>query len=212
MADRTIGELPVADHLDDESLLVVEQQGEARSIQGRLVRHFAEAATEESVRAAQVAAEQAEQSAQNAADSAAQAEASGASAAGSAAQAERSAASAAIDADVAADSATAAESWAQGGTGTRPGEDTDNAEYWASRAQAYAQQDSVPPVEGVYNVVLTDNVTGGRYALVVNNGVLTLLGVSDTLESTNMTLVDGATGVAYDLIVESGVLKLEEVS
>lgn len=212
MADRTIGELPVADHLDDKSLLVVEQQGEARSIQGKLVRRFAEVATEESVRAAQVAAEQAEQSAQNAADSAAQAEAFGAAAAGSAAQAEGSAASAAIDADAAADSAAAAESWAQGGTGTRPGEDTDNAEYWASRAQAYAQQASVPPVQGVYNVVLTDNVTGGRYALVVNNGVLTLLGVSDTLESTNMTLVDGATGVAYDLIVESGVLKIEEVS
>lgn len=73
MADRTIGELPVADHLDDESLLVVEQQGEARSIQGLLVRRFAEAATEGAVQAAQAAAEQAEQSAQDAANSAAQA-------------------------------------------------------------------------------------------------------------------------------------------
>lgn len=73
MADRTIGELPVADHLDDESLLVVEQQGEARSIQGLLVRRFAEAATEGAVQAAQAAAEQAEQSAQDAANSADQA-------------------------------------------------------------------------------------------------------------------------------------------
>lgn len=73
MADRTIGELPVADHLDDESLLVVEQQGEARSIQGLLVRRFAEAATEGAVQAAQDAAEQAEQSAQDAANSADQA-------------------------------------------------------------------------------------------------------------------------------------------
>ena len=53
MADRTIGELPVADHLDDESLLVVEQQGESRSIQGLLVRRFAEAATEGAAQAAQ---------------------------------------------------------------------------------------------------------------------------------------------------------------
>ena len=73
MADRTIGELPVADHLDDESLQVVEQQGEARSIQGLLVRRFAEAATEGAVQAAQAAAEQAEQSAQDAANSADQA-------------------------------------------------------------------------------------------------------------------------------------------
>ena len=73
MADRTIGELPVGDHLDVESLLVVDQQGEARSIQGLLVRRFAEAATEGAVQAAQAAAEQAEQSAQDAANSADQA-------------------------------------------------------------------------------------------------------------------------------------------
>lgn len=39
----------------------------------------------------------------------------------------------------AAASATLAESWAVGGTGTRPGEDTDNAEYWASEAQRVSQ-------------------------------------------------------------------------
>lgn len=39
----------------------------------------------------------------------------------------------------AAASATLAESWAAGGTGTRPGENTNNAEYWAQQAQAVAQ-------------------------------------------------------------------------
>lgn len=39
----------------------------------------------------------------------------------------------------AAASATLAESWAVGGTGTRPGEDTNNAEYWASEAQRVSQ-------------------------------------------------------------------------
>ena len=39
----------------------------------------------------------------------------------------------------AAASATLAESWAVGGTGTREGEDTNNAQYWAQQAQKVAQ-------------------------------------------------------------------------
>lgn len=124
-----------------------------------------------------------------------------------------SAKDAAEDAQAEAESsATLAESWAHGGTGTRTGEDTDNAEYWADRAQGYAQQASVPPVEGVYNIILTDAVTSNRYALIVDNGTLKLLGVANTLDATNINLIDTSTGTAYELIVESGTLKLEEVS
>ena len=36
-----------------------------------------------------------------------------------------------------ADSATEAKSWARGGTGTRTGEDTDNAKYWYEQAKKY---------------------------------------------------------------------------
>ena len=36
--------------------------------------------------------------------------------------------------------ATLAESWAVGGTGTRTGEDTNNAEYWAGQAKIEAQK------------------------------------------------------------------------
>ena len=219
MADKQIGSLPVANHLDDESLLVVEQQGAARSIKGRLIRQFATSVVQESVSAAQTAAQSAQKAAEDseaARDEAQELrdsiEIDRQALAAAVANAEQSAQEAAISEGNAADSATLAESWAQGGTGTRPGEDTDNAEYWADRAQAYAQQASVPPVQGVYNVILTDSVTGDRYALVVNNGVLMLLGVADTLEATTLSLVDGATGVAYSLVVESGVLKLEEVS
>lgn len=45
-----------------------------------------------------------------------------------------------IDASVeaAANSATQAQSWTKGGTGTREGEDTDNAEYWCGKAQEVA--------------------------------------------------------------------------
>ena len=60
MADRTIGELPNATSLDDDSLLVVEQQSEARNIRGLLIRQFAEAASAAQVAAAQLAAQQAQ--------------------------------------------------------------------------------------------------------------------------------------------------------
>lgn len=43
------------------------------------------------------------------------------------------------NAQAAAASAVLAESWAVGGTGTRPGEDTNNAAYWASEAQRVSQ-------------------------------------------------------------------------
>ena len=47
MADKTIGELPSASAIYDDSLLVMEQQGEARSVLGSLFRGFAEAAAKE---------------------------------------------------------------------------------------------------------------------------------------------------------------------
>lgn len=43
------------------------------------------------------------------------------------------------NAQAAAASATLAESWAVGGTGTRPGEDANNAQYWAQQAQQVSQ-------------------------------------------------------------------------
>lgn len=72
MADKSIGELPVAQQLDDDSLLVVEQQGEARSIQGVLVKGFAQASVSQYVDSAKASAEAAEKSAADAADSLAQ--------------------------------------------------------------------------------------------------------------------------------------------
>lgn len=60
MADKTIGSLPVASQLDDDSLLVVEQQSQARSIKGELVKQFAQSAVASSVEAAQLAAQQAQ--------------------------------------------------------------------------------------------------------------------------------------------------------
>lgn len=44
MADKNISSLPVAESLNDDSLLVAEQQGEAVSVRGMLLRRFAEKA------------------------------------------------------------------------------------------------------------------------------------------------------------------------
>lgn len=121
-----------------------------------------------------------------------------------------SAQSASESADRSESAAELSESWAVGGTGTRQGEDENNAKYWADRAQAEAERASVPPVEGVYNIVLEDRATGERYALLVENGRLILLGVAETLEATDLLIIDRVTGIAWNAIVEDGRLKIEE--
>ena len=81
-----------------------------------------------------------EQSAKNAAGTAtgaaSSASQSAAAAASSASQASAAAAAAAQSAASVDGINKTAQSWAVGGTGTRPGEDTDNAKYWAQQAAA----------------------------------------------------------------------------
>lgn len=81
----------------------------------------------------------------------------------------------------------------------------------ANRAQAEADRATIPALEGVYNVILADRVTNDRYALIVEDGRLVLLGVAKTFKATNMNFIDTATGTAYELIVESGRVNLKEV-
>ena len=59
-------------------------------------------------------------------------------AAGAASAAQTAQGAAETAAQGAAEDATLSKSWAVGGTGTRPGEDTNNAEYWAGQAAAAA--------------------------------------------------------------------------
>ena len=81
----------------------------------------------------------------------------------------------------------------------------------ADRAQAEADRATVPAVAGVYNIILSDRVTGERFALIVEDGRPALLRVSRTLEATEMNLIDTVTGTAYKLTAESGRPILEEV-
>jgi hypothetical protein len=72
---------------------------------------------------------------------------SAAAASGSASQASAAAAAAAQSAANGETANKSAQSWAVGGTGTRPGEDTNNAKYWAEHAEAVAGGDFATKVE-----------------------------------------------------------------
>lgn len=76
----------------------------------------------------------------------AQATAAATAASSSAQSASEDASLAAGYADDAESYATAAESWTQGGTGSRAGEDTNNAKYWSEQAQAIAGGDFAPRI------------------------------------------------------------------
>lgn len=87
-----------------------------------------------SAQTAESASAQSVQSAQQAAQAASSASADASGAHDSAVSAQESAAVAQEGAQKADSAGKTAQSWAVGGTGTRPGEDTDNAKYWAEQA------------------------------------------------------------------------------
>lgn len=90
----------------------------------------------DSATAAEGAARSASGAATAASGSASDAQASATAASGSASQAQASAAAAAQSAASVDGINKTAQSWAVGGTGTREGEDTNNAKYWAQQAEA----------------------------------------------------------------------------
>lgn len=86
-----------------------------------------------------------------------------------------------------------------------------SAEAQANRAQAEAERASVPAVEGVYNIILQDRTTDAKYAVIAENGVLTLLAVSTGVVSQNVNVIDPDTGKVYLLYASGGNLAIEEV-
>lgn len=69
MADKTIGELPIAPSLNEDSLMVVEQQGQAMSMRGKTFADFARESAAADVQRAVDAANAAEKSAKEASQS-----------------------------------------------------------------------------------------------------------------------------------------------
>ncbi len=98
-------------------------------------------AAAESAESASASAQTAQSASSNAGTAASTASSAATAASGSASQAQASAAAAAQSAASVDGINKTAQSWAVGGTGTRPGEDTDNAKYWAEQAQAVAGGD-----------------------------------------------------------------------
>lgn len=92
-------------------------------------------------------AQAAQSAASTASNAASSADHSATSASGSASQAQASAAAAAKSAASVDGINKTAQSWAVGGTNTRPGEDTDNAKYWAKQAEAVVGGDFATKVE-----------------------------------------------------------------
>ena len=101
-----------------------------------------------------------------------------AKAAGAAADAEESAAAAAQSATQVAANSKTAESWAVGGTGTREGEDSNNAKYWCESAQAIAgggvtsfngRGGIVKPQKGDYTAEMVGADASGAAAAVQSN-------------------------------------------
>ncbi len=100
-----------------------------------------------SAQTAQNAASSAGTAASTASSAASAASAAAEAASGSASQAQASAAAAAQSAASVDGINKTAQSWAVGGTGTREGEDTNNAKYWAEQAEAVVGGDFATKVE-----------------------------------------------------------------
>lgn len=107
----------------------------------------ASASAQDSAAAAAQSAQAAQGAASTATNAASSASQSASSASGSASQAQTSAAAAAQSATSVDGINKTAQSWAVGGTGTREGEDTDNAKYWAQQAQAVVGGDFATKTE-----------------------------------------------------------------
>ena len=157
MADRTIGSLPQATKVDDASLFVIEQQGDAMSCTGAQWKGYAQAAVQQYVSTAQEAAADAEQSA---------------------AEAEQSAQSAAQSATNAQKSATTAQEYSgkppiiQNGTWWTW--DADAQEYvdtgYAARGNVMYATFEIDPETGILTMTTPDEYSGPVFELV--NGYL----------------------------------------
>ncbi len=123
----------------------------------------ASASAQNSAAAAAKSAQAAQGAASTATNAASSADQSATSASGSASQAQASAAAAAQSAASVDGINKTAQSWAVGGTGTREGEDTNNAKYWAKQAQAVAGGDFATKVEA-QGYVTTHNQSADAHA------------------------------------------------
>lgn len=115
----------------------------------------------------------------------------------------------------AAASAKSSESWAVGGTGTRPGEDTNNAKYWSDAAKAIAgggvtsfkgRGGNVVPEKGDYTAEMVGAVDATEKA--APNGVATLDEAGQVPAEQLRTVVPGVVPAGYQATLEAMLKKL----
>ncbi len=121
---------------DAQAALTAAKNAKAAAEAAQSAAEAAEDNAESSATAAAGSAQAAQDAASTAAGAASSASTAAAVASGSASQAQASAAAAAESAASVDGISKTAQSWAVGGTGTREGEDTNNAKYWAEQAEA----------------------------------------------------------------------------
>ena len=133
---------------DETSGIVARATAQANAAESNaLAAKSAQGLAESSEINASSSAQAAQSAASTASNAASSADQAATAASGSASQASAAATAAAGSAAGAETASKTAQSWAVGGTGTRPGEDTDNAKYWAQQAQAVVGGDFATKVE-----------------------------------------------------------------
>ena len=187
-----IATLTVAEHLSGEPIIPVAPSiyeawlTEIQGLRDETKGYRNESETfKAQVAASEAAAKASELSAEEDAASASQDAASASSSASSALQSKTSAASSAIE----------SQSWAVGGTGTRPGEDTENAKYYYERAAAStdipahnndpeAHQSIQAKVSTLWDAVFTD-ITTNPFVIVFTSleGITVTAGVYNVAKS-----------------------------
>ena len=142
---------------DENTGIVAQATAQANAAAGSAESASASAQT------AQSASRNAGTAASTASSAASTASAAAEAASGSASQAQASAAAAAKSAASVDGINKTAQSWAVGGTGTRPGEDTDNAKYWAKQAEAVVDGDFATKTEA-QGYVTTHNQSAAAHS------------------------------------------------
>lgn len=167
-------------------------QAAAETAQGKAETAQSKAETaRDAAKAAQSAAQTAQGKAETAQSKAEDAQGAAEASAAAAAEYESGAKSAAVTATA---GGNMAKSWAVGGTGTREGEDTDNAKYWAKAAQGAAgggvtsfngRSGAVAPKSGDYTAAMVGAPTSDEY-----NDFLDMFVTHDTDEERHITAVE----------------------
>ena len=113
---------------------------------------------------------------------------------GSATNAAASASAASSSADAANDNATLARSWAEGNTGARAGENTNNARYWANKAESAAQITIDPALDpSSTNPVENRAIYDAINAMHTGGSNITITTTETSLRGKDCVLTDGTT-------------------